>query len=459
MFSYRARGLAVMVAVLQGVLALGVCFGRHLWVVRGGVQPARVLWESGPWLVGIICAAFWYAMNARGGPKPGFREALARTLPVLLVAAAFRVDRLSAGVELLDSPRLGSFMLMALLLAVSHWGFPRLLSHVCFSSRHRHRAVVVGSALRVRELCGVLESGRPMGFEVVAWLREDDAVPVDTGLPFFGDADLLEEVVGEEKVSHVVLAESPPDSLLVQRLDQCEKWGVRLVVAQSLQSRWPGRFQWETHGFWRFGAAYAEPLQNPFNRFLKRAMDVGVCVLALFFAFLPVAALTWWTQRRQSPGPLFYRQWRHGRGNAPFEIWKFRTMHCGHQAAAKQAYRGDPRVYPFGAWLRRTSLDELPQFLNVLRGEMSVVGPRPHFVDHTESFARQKGYHVRSFVKPGVTGLAQVNGCRGEVRDARDMERRVEWDIRYLERWSLALDCWLILRTVAVVLKPPKTAC
>jgi lipopolysaccharide/colanic/teichoic acid biosynthesis glycosyltransferase len=133
-------------------------------------------------------------------------------------------------------------------------------------------------------------------------------------------------------------------------------------------------------------------------------------------------------------------------------------MHCDHQAAGKQASQQDPRVYPFGAWLRRHSLDELPQFINVLIGEMSVVGPRPHFVEHTEQFAQQKRYHIRSFVKPGVTGLAQVNGCRGEVRHPSEMERRVQWDIHYMENWSLLSDCWLILRTIGVVFSPPGTA-
>jgi lipopolysaccharide/colanic/teichoic acid biosynthesis glycosyltransferase len=133
-------------------------------------------------------------------------------------------------------------------------------------------------------------------------------------------------------------------------------------------------------------------------------------------------------------------------------------MHCTHQSARKQAVQGDPRIYPFGAWLRRHSLDELPQFLNVLTGEMSVVGPRPHFVEHTGEFAREQRYHIRSFVKPGVTGLAQVHGCRGEVRNRHDMERRVQWDIHYLENWSLLLDCRLILRTFGVVFAPPKTA-
>jgi exopolysaccharide biosynthesis polyprenyl glycosylphosphotransferase len=349
-------------------------------------------------------------------------------------------------------------LLITVLIACSHWALPRWLGFVFFSSRHKHRTVLVGSASQVKELRGALDQWSPLGFQPVAWLSADGGVPFDTGVPFFGEAALLERVVDEERVSHVVMADSPSDARLKERLGQCEKLGVRLVVAQNLEGRHPGRFRWETQGFWCFGAAYSEPLQNPFNRFLKRALDLVVAVPAIVFALLPFAVLTWAVQRNQSPGPLFYRQWRHGRANAAFRVWKFRTMHCDHRAAGKQASEKDSRVYQFGAWLRRHSLDELPQFLNVLSGEMSVVGPRPHFVEHTGEFAQQERYHIRSFVKPGVTGLAQVNGCRGEVRHATDMERRVQWDILYLENWSLLSDCWLILRTIGVVVSPPNTA-
>jgi exopolysaccharide biosynthesis polyprenyl glycosylphosphotransferase len=458
MFSYRARGLAALVAMVQGALALGVGVGMHGFVAVDGLRFAKVLQEAGPWFLGLLSAGLWRCLSAQGGREPSLTESVGRTLPVLLVVGAVWVDRSFIGAAPMDHAMLSRWVLISTLLVGSHWALPRWLGAVFFPVRHHHRTVLVGSAAQVKELRGVLESCSPLGFQPVAWLSEDGGVPFDTGVPFFGDAALLERVVGEERVSHVVLAESPSDSRLKERLGQCEKWGVRLVVAQSLEASHPGRFRWETQGYWCFGAAYSEPLQNPFNRFLKRALDLVVCVPAILFALLPVAALTWVAQRKQSTGPLFYRQRRHGRANAVFQVWKFRTMHCAHQTAEKQATQQDPRIYPFGAWLRRHSLDELPQFLNVLSGEMSVVGPRPHFVEHTGQFAQQARYHIRSFVKPGVTGLAQVNGCRGEVKHPRDMERRVQWDILYLESWSLTLDCWLILRTFGVVLNPPKTA-
>ena len=133
-------------------------------------------------------------------------------------------------------------------------------------------------------------------------------------------------------------------------------------------------------------------------------------------------------------------------------------MHLGNAPIAKQATRGDARIYPFGGLLRRHSLDELPQFLNVLLGQMSVVGPRPHLVEHTEEFSTVERYSVRAFVKPGITGLAQVHGCRGEVRVEEDLRRRVGWDVRYVEEWSLWLDMKIIFQTIEHVLFPPDSA-
>jgi putative colanic acid biosysnthesis UDP-glucose lipid carrier transferase len=166
--------------------------------------------------------------------------------------------------------------------------------------------------------------------------------------------------------------------------------------------------------------------------------------------------------RLTSPGPAFYRRRRHGLNGAAIEVLKFRTMRadaCDEGAAGapfRQARRGDPRVTPLGRLLRRTSLDELPQFINVLRGEMSVVGPRPHALAHGEAMAPLvDAYVARHRVKPGITGWAQVNGLRGETDTLEKMERRLEHDLHYIENWSLSLDLRIILRTLLVGFRDP----
>jgi putative colanic acid biosynthesis UDP-glucose lipid carrier transferase len=156
-----------------------------------------------------------------------------------------------------------------------------------------------------------------------------------------------------------------------------------------------------------------------------------------------------------SPGPVIFRQRRYGLDGREIVVWKFRSMRVMEDGAiVRQASRGDERITPFGAFIRRTSLDELPQLFNVLQGRMSIVGPRPHAVAHNEQYRKLiKGYMVRHKVKPGITGWAQVNGARGETETVAEMERRIQFDLDYLRNWSLKLDLKIIWRTVWIVLR------
>ena len=160
-----------------------------------------------------------------------------------------------------------------------------------------------------------------------------------------------------------------------------------------------------------------------------------------------------------SKGPVFFKQRRYGKLGQEILVWKFRSMTVTEDAdVVVQATRGDQRVTKSGAILRKTSIDELPQLINVFIGNMSLVGPRPHAVAHNE-FYRTKvpGYMARHQIKPGITGLAQVNGCRGETSDIKDMERRVQFDLQYIKNWSVWLDVWIMIRTVTTVLNTKDT--
>jgi putative colanic acid biosynthesis UDP-glucose lipid carrier transferase len=156
-----------------------------------------------------------------------------------------------------------------------------------------------------------------------------------------------------------------------------------------------------------------------------------------------------------SRGPMIFKQRRYGLHGEEIIVYKFRSMTVAEDGDnVVQAKKNDQRITPIGGFLRRSSLDELPQFINVLQGRMSIVGPRPHAVSHNEQYRKLiKGYMLRHKVKPGITGLAQVNGLRGETETLDKMEARVECDLDYLRNWSLWLDIWIILRTVQVVLK------
>jgi len=200
---------------------------------------------------------------------------------------------------------------------------------------------------------------------------------------------------------------------------------------------------------------YRPPAPGASQAHLKRGIDVAGALLGLVPAVLimvPVALAIW----LDSPGPIWFRQPRIGRDGRPFTMWKLRTMrHVPEQLGLNQAVRNDPRVTRVGAWLRRTSLDELPQLINVLRGEMSLVGPRPH-APGTRAAGRlfedvAPRYAARHRVKPGMTGLAQVRGWRGETDTELKLLQRVASDLEYIETWSLRLDFEILLRTIPVV--------
>lgn len=203
---------------------------------------------------------------------------------------------------------------------------------------------------------------------------------------------------------------------------------------------------------------YTSPLEEPLNRLIKRMADIFLSVIfllptALLMPFIVIAI------KRQSPGPVFFRQLRTGLDGKDFYCYKFRSMHVNTEADRRQATENDPRKFPFGNFMRKTNIDELPQFWNVLVGDMSIVGPRPHMLAHTEQYDKliQK-YMVRHFVKPGITGWAQVTGFRGETRELWQMEGRVERDIWYIQHWSFWIDLRIIWMTVKTIFKRDEKA-
>ncbi len=187
---------------------------------------------------------------------------------------------------------------------------------------------------------------------------------------------------------------------------------------------------------------------------LKRGFDLLVASITLTLLALPMALIAILV-KRSSPGPVFFRQKRYGLQGEEINVWKFRSMRaCENGSNVRQATKDDDRITPIGRVLRRTSLDELPQLLNVLDGSMSLVGPRPHATAHNEQYRSLiDGYMLRHKVKPGITGLAQVNGWRGETETLEKMEKRVEFDHRYIREWTLWMDVKILCQTASVVLK------
>lgn len=320
--------------------------------------------------------------------------------------------------------------------------------------------LIIGGDQRFPHFASWLSEAAKLNIKPVGCLSyRGDATPSDL-LPSLGGFDNIERVMAEHKIGQVVMLDQPESTADADRvLRACLATGSRLLIHNNFGYKLGYPLQMVQESNYSYFTLHDEPLEEPLNRALKRSLDIGVSLVVLGLILPPLALIVAVMQRIQSPGPLFYAQARTGRNRSCFMILKFRSMHVTEGNDARQASPSDERVFPFGRFLRRTSLDEIPQFINVLRGEMSTVGPRPHLLAHSDAFSRDLDvYYLRYFAKPGITGLAQCNGFRGETRTTQVLRDRVQLDLEYIRTWSLGKDLWIILKTAVHIFFPPRTA-
>jgi putative colanic acid biosynthesis UDP-glucose lipid carrier transferase len=246
---------------------------------------------------------------------------------------------------------------------------------------------------------------------------------------------------------------------LNQIIDFAEKKPLRLKFLNNSSALNFKNFKTDFYDFIPIYIFRPIPLDDDVNKILKRVFDIFFSIFISLFIFtwlFPIVAIF---IKFNSKGPVFFKQKRSGLDNNDFECFKFRTMSVNNESDFIQAKVGDQRITKVGAFLRRTSLDELPQFFNVLWGNMSIVGPRPHMLKHTEQYSEIIDHYMRRhFIKPGISGLAQIKGYRGETSDPALMERRIKMDIFYMENWSFLLDIKIVLLTVVNIFKGEKNA-
>ena len=245
---------------------------------------------------------------------------------------------------------------------------------------------------------------------------------------------------------------------IVKLMKFCDKNIVHFFYVPRMSGNFLLNLQPEQLGETMVFTNHHEPLSQPFNQFVKRTFDivVSLVVCIILLPFIPIIA---WCIKRQSPGPIFFKQDRTGHNGKTFTCLKFRSMHVNSEADSLQATKDDPRKFPFGNFIRKTNIDEFPQFFNVLIGDMSIVGPRPHMLAHTEQYGNIiDKYMVRHFSRPGITGYAQVNGCRGETKELWQMEERIQKDVWYIENWTFWLDIKIIFKTALTLFIPDKQA-
>ncbi len=363
---------------------------------------------------------------------------------------------------------LGSFLVWSWLgLTYLNARLPQVLARLVFQKGHRLPTVFIGRLNSLPRINDWIADKEHLGIFPLGVLSDDASagLPATTtgAVPWLGRGEDLERVLKEREVGQIVLLELPATDAEARRvIELCQEHGCRLLIHNDLERRYTHPLVPIAEEGRHFYTLQEEPLEDPLNRVLKRSFDLLLAVPVVVLLLPPLCAWVAAMQRWQAPGPLFHSRQRRGiRGNA-FAMLKFRSMYArsgDESAESQQASSDDERIFPFGRFLRRRSLDEFPQFWNVLRGEMSVVGPRPYMPMLDEEFRQKtKAYRTRHLVKPGITGLAQSMGFRGEILEREMLERRHYWDVHYITHWSLMLDVQITARTLWQVFFPPKTA-
>ncbi|MBE8727046.1 undecaprenyl-phosphate glucose phosphotransferase [Flavobacterium hungaricum] len=345
------------------------------------------------------------------------------------------------------------------LLMFSRYMSMKLLKYIRAKGYNFRNFVIVGANAAGRQIRKILAEDLTNGYRFLGFFDEKPVLEKPEN--YIGGFDAIQDFVKKEKVDEMYISLHIDKIEIINRMVKiCDQNMVRVKFVPDFQQYTKSnKVEIAYYQNTPILIFHPEPLEYAVNRFFKKVFDIcfSSLVIVLIFPWLfPIIMLL---IKMESPGPIFFKQERSGRDNHSFKCWKFRSMKVNTVANTKQAQKGDSRITRFGAFMRKTSIDELPQFFNVFIGNMSVVGPRPHMVNHTNQYrALINNYLVRHYAKPGITGWAQVNGFRGETKELIDMKNRVEYDIWYIENWSLLLDCKIVIKTVLNVFHGEKNA-
>jgi Undecaprenyl-phosphate glucose phosphotransferase len=319
--------------------------------------------------------------------------------------------------------------------------------------------IIIGGGRIGNDLHKFFEQNPDRGYKLTGFF-DDDPSRVENKELYLGETAHCMEYVMQNKVDEIFCTLASSEGEKIERLMlDADKNLIRFKFIPDYYNYGIKPTLIQSFGHIPVISVRPEPLENMLNRFVKRLFDICFSMFIILFVFswlFPILAIL---IKLESKGPVFFVQVRSGRDNHPFRCFKFRSMRVNNESDKRQATRNDKRITKVGAFIRRTSLDELPQFFNVLIGNMSVVGPRPHMISHTEEYAQLiDRFMVRHFLKPGITGWAQIKGLRGETKTTEDMAQRVEADVWYLENWSFLLDMKIIFLTIWNAVKGEENA-
>jgi len=341
--------------------------------------------------------------------------------------------------------------------------FMKMLKYVRTHGYNFRKVVIVGANATGARMNRILSKDLTYGYRVMGFFDDESDLDAELKAPILGGFDAIENYLNSHKIDEMYVALHISKIEVINRLTAiCERSMVRIKYIPDFQQYTKSsRVEISFYGNGNVPVLMLrkEPLEITLHRITKKLFDICFSLLVIVFVFSWLFPILMILIKLDSAGPVFFVQERSGRDNQSFPCFKFRTMHVNAAADKVQATQNDSRITTVGAFLRRSSMDELPQFFNVLLGNMSVVGPRPHMLSHTEQYSELiNNFLVRHYAKPGITGWAQVNGYRGETKELADMEGRVEHDIWYIENWSLLLDIKIIWNTFFKVFQGDENA-
>lgn len=451
MIRQNQRLLNIFNGILEALLLVGAYFlARVLWMQLfwGGARNDLVFARGTIYasvLYALIMVGIYYAFHLYGSfrYKNIWREifsiAEANALGVMGISAVLyflQLQEFSRGIVF-------SFYVLSTVIIVAkracqRWAL-RYYRKKGFNQKH---VLLVGSGHLAHQYFDSVRKNPQFGFVVHGYISDTPADGLGERLGGYAD---LEKLVSGSDYDEVVVALEAADADRMQKvLAGCEKQGTRVSIIPFYSEYIPSRPTVDVIGDAKLINVRSMPLDNLFNAFLKRTMDI-VGSLLLIVLTSPLMLFAAVGTRLSSPGPIIFKQERVGLNKKPFTMYKFRSMRINAAQNTAWSQNTDPRKTKFGSILRKTSIDELPQFFNVLKGDMSLIGPRPEIPHFVEQFRETVPlYMVKHQVRPGITGWAQVNGYRGDT----SIEERIKCDIWYIENWSLGLDIRILFRTV-----------
>lgn len=338
--------------------------------------------------------------------------------------------------------------------------FRKVLKSLRRKGKNIRNLLIIGTGEVAYNFKSMINSNPDFGYHFTGFVTETEID--DSANDVVGKTDELEKLISELSVDEVVIAvKDKSDVFLDEIITICNRKAVRTHIIPDYFKFISNRFQVTMFGDFPIITVRKEPLEEVHWRFFKRMFDIIFSLLVIIFIFSWLYPIIFILTKIFSPGPVFFIQERVGIKNEKFNCYKFRTMIVSAKNSASNfqpVVKNDPRVTKIGGILRKSNLDEFPQFINVLKGDMSVVGPRPHAVFYDERYGKiVDAIRIRHLVKPGITGWAQVRGLRGDVPDEeeniRRTKKRIEYDVWYIENWSLTLDVQIILITIWQMLK------